>query len=121
MKIFMFKYYFAVFIVIVIYLLNIHIVPANKASAGEGGGDIIFSDTKKQRQVLFSHEGHQEAGNKCADCHPQIFQQEKGSSDEGNALTMKSMRGGKFCGACHNGKDAFKVMSSCKKCHFVAR
>jgi len=91
-----------------------------EVSAQEDGGDIVFKDTKKFNPVLFSHAKHKEAGNVCTDCHTNIFQQKAGSTDEGNALTMKSMMGGKFCGTCHNGKTAFKVMSACKKCHSVS-
>ena len=87
------------------------------ASGDKHGGDIIFSDTKSRAPVVFSHQKHMDTGSQCGDCHDQIFQKKKGSSDVDNALTMKSMQGGKFCGTCHNGKIAFKVRSKCGKCH----
>ncbi len=90
-------------------------------AAEEDGGNILFKDTKKLRHVLFSHQKHKKAENKCEDCHPKIFKKERGSSDKGNAITMKVLRKGQFCGQCHNGKKAFKVMSKCKKCHSVAK
>ncbi|HZV81335.1 MAG TPA: c(7)-type cytochrome triheme domain-containing protein, partial [Geobacteraceae bacterium] len=31
--------------------------------------------------------------------------------------TMGDMDKGKSCGACHNGKDAFKSSDDCVKCH----
>jgi len=33
-------------------------------------------------------------------------------------MTMKTMGEGKFCGACHNGEQAFSVESDCDQCHF---
>lgn len=87
-------------------------------AAGEKhGGDIIFPDTKSMAHVIFSHQKHLDSGNQCGDCHDQIFQKKKGSSDVDNALTMKSMKKGMFCSVCHDGKKAFKVMSKCGKCH----
>lgn len=85
--------------------------------ADDGGGDIVFKDTRRFAPVLFSHQKHLSAGNQCADCHDQIFQKKKGSTDVNNALTMKVMKKGKYCGSCHNGRKAFSVRKSCKKCH----
>lgn len=87
------------------------------ASGDKHGGDITFSDTESKAPVIFSHDKHMEIGNKCVDCHDAIFQKKKGSSDMDNAMTMKAMAGGKYCGACHNGEKAFKVRSKCKTCH----
>ena len=84
------------------------------------GGDIWFHDTKVLPPVLYSHEKHIEAGNKCEDCHDAIFKKKKGSSDVGNAMSMKVMKQGKFCGSCHDGVKAFKVGLMCKKCHIKA-
>lgn len=90
------------------------------ASGDKHGGDITFSDTKSRAPVIFSHDKHMEIGNQCGDCHDTIFQKKKGSSDADNAMTMKSMAAGKFCGACHDGEKAFKVRSKCKTCHVPA-
>ncbi|MFQ5449923.1 MAG: c(7)-type cytochrome triheme domain-containing protein [Nitrospinaceae bacterium] len=82
------------------------------------GGDIWFKDTKKFKHVLFSHEKHLKAGNKCENCHEKIFHKKKGSNDKENAITMKVIKKGKFCGTCHNGETAFNVTGPyCKKCH----
>lgn len=83
----------------------------------EGGGDIIFSGTKSLAPVLFSHQKHKDAGNRCNDCHPAIFKKEKGSTDAGNALTMKALKKGQYCGTCHDGSKAFSVNKTCTKCH----
>ena len=86
-------------------------------SGEKDGGDIIYKDTKKFAPVLFSHAKHKEAGNKCQDCHPGIFKKKAGSADVDNAMRMKTMKKGEFCGACHDGVAAFNVKGSCKTCH----
>lgn len=88
-----------------------------------GGGDILFSDTKGQKAVTFSHKTHvQDKGNKCTDCHAKVFKMKKGSADKDNALTMKSINEGKFCGVCHGaGQKAFSAKGSCNKCHNTAK
>ena len=85
--------------------------------AGDEGGDIVFKDTKSFAPVTFSHQKHKGAGGKCSDCHDQIFQKKKGSTDVDNALTMKVMKKGKYCGSCHDGGKAFSVKKNCKQCH----
>jgi c(7)-type cytochrome triheme protein len=60
----------------------------------------------------FSHEFHL-GMYKCADCHTKLFPYKAGVQHFG----MGAMEGGKSCGACHNGKDAFTVKESCEKCH----
>ncbi|MFQ5672545.1 MAG: cytochrome c3 family protein [Nitrospinales bacterium] len=82
--------------------------------AEQDGGVVIFKDTKKMRPVVFSHQKHLAAGNSCEACHEGIFKKKKGSTP---SITMMSMRKGKYCGTCHNGKKAFTVKHSCSKCH----
>lgn len=91
------------------------------ALAEEDGGIIIFSDTKAFPPVIFSHEKHSKAGAVCTDCHDQLFKKIKGSTDEGNALTMKVLKKGKFCGSCHDGEKAFTASRYCKKCHIKTK
>ena len=88
-----------------------------KATAEKDGGDIVFKDTKKMAPVLFSHKTHADKGNKCEDCHDKIFKKKIGSTDQDNAMTMNTLKEGKFCGVCHDGDKAFKVDKECKKCH----
>ena len=107
----------ACFLLVSVFLLPFHLVSAEE----QHGGDILFSDTKKFPPVLFSHKNHREIGNQCTDCHDTIFQKKKGSTDAGNAMTMKVMKKGKFCGTCHNGEKAFTVRRFCKKCHIKAK
>jgi len=71
-----------------------------------------------QGKVTFSHAKHLEKlNNKCAECHPKVFQMKKGGADK--PFTMADMKEGKNCGACHNGKVAFDAQSkdNCGKCH----
>ena len=91
--------------------------PTLATGAEKHGGDIWFKDTKNFAPVIFSHDKHGGAGNPCTDCHDTIFKKEKGSADAGNAMTMKTLKQGEYCGTCHDGQKAFSVKSSCKKCH----
>ncbi|NVN98705.1 MAG: cytochrome c3 family protein [Geobacteraceae bacterium] len=59
----------------------------------------------------FSHEFHL-GMFKCADCHTKVFPFKAGALK----AKMGDMDKGKSCGACHNGKDAFKT-EDCIKCH----
>ncbi len=47
----------------------------------------------------------------CKSCHPRRFEKSAG----GNAITMKEMANGKWCGECHS-KVAFPL-TDCKRCH----
>jgi len=48
----------------------------------------------------------------CANCHPAIFQMQKGA----DPITMEKIFAGEFCGRCH-GKVAFDVPTGCPRCH----
>ena len=85
--------------------------------ADSGPGKIIFEDTKSFASVPFNHDTHKSAGVGCGACHDALFKKKAGSTDAGNALTMKSLRKGKYCGSCHNGKQAFSASKNCKQCH----
>lgn len=82
-----------------------------------GPPDVTFSDTQSLPPVVFSHEVHLGKKLKCGNCHSKIFKMKAGSADEGNALTMDSLKNGQFCGACHDGETAFSSKGDCKKCH----
>ena len=74
-----------------------------------GPGKTILFDGKGAGKVVFDGKTH--TGTKCVDCH-KFFIMKKGA----NVITMKDMRAGKACGACHDGKKAFAV-KDCAKCH----
>jgi c(7)-type cytochrome triheme protein len=68
-------------------------------------------------KVIFDGKAHAATGAKCADCHvkPKLFEMKKGK----DKITMAAMNEGKFCGTCHDGKQAFSVKApaDCVKCH----
>jgi c(7)-type cytochrome triheme protein len=79
-------------------------------------GKTVEFDGKGAGKVVFDGKVHADKGNKCADCHQSgLFKMKKGA----DAITMKDMNEGKFCGSCHNGTKAFssKDAASCAKCH----
>jgi c(7)-type cytochrome triheme protein len=76
----------------------------------DNGGNILYESTKFLPPVLFSHGFHLEKGLVCDSCHPTLFKKKKGA----NAIDMKKIKSGQYCGKCHNGKIVFKT---CKRCH----
>jgi c(7)-type cytochrome triheme protein len=70
----------------------------------------ITYKVKETGKVAFSHAGHLRT-MQCNSCHSKIFK-----AAPNPRTTMAQMEKGKSCGACHNGKGAFKV-SECLKCH----
>lgn len=85
--------------------------------ADDEPGRIVYKDTKSFAPVPFNHDTHKKAGADCGDCHDALFKKKKGSTDVNNALTMKALRKGKYCGSCHDGKKAFSASKNCKQCH----
>lgn len=78
-----------------------------------GGGDLTLK-AKGAGDVVFSHQTHvEDVGIQCTQCHAGLFTNSAGHKK----TTMKQMREGKSCGACHNGKEAFSVKGDCAKCH----
>ena len=68
-------------------------------------------------KVIFDGKAHADKNLKCADCHtkPKLFEMKKGK----DKITMAAMNEGKFCAACHDGKNSFgvKAPADCVKCH----
>ena len=66
-------------------------------------------------KVVFDGKTHASKGLKCNACHTKIFKMKKGA----DKITMHEINEGEFCGACHNGKKAFKANAPkhCKTCH----
>jgi c(7)-type cytochrome triheme protein len=82
----------------------------NRCHKGFKPGVITFKN--EGGEVKFNHEFHL-GMYKCADCHTKLFPFKAGVQHIG----MGGMEGGKSCGSCHNGKDAFTVKENCEKCH----
>lgn len=79
-------------------------------------GKTVEFDGKGGGKVVFDGKIHADKGLKCADCHSSgLFKMKKGA----DAITMKDIKDGKFCGTCHNGTKAFdaKDEANCGKCH----
>jgi len=72
----------------------------------------ITYKVKETGKVAFSHTGHLRT-MQCDSCHNKIFK-----AGPNPRTTMAQMEKGKSCGACHNGKGAFKL-NECVKCHPV--
>ena len=68
-------------------------------------------------KVTLDGKTHADKGLKCPDCHtkPKLFEMKKGATK----ITMAEMNKGQNCGACHDGKKAFKSSdaANCSKCH----
>src|SRR5690242_16326293 len=79
-------------------------------------GNILLSRTSTQHGVLpvtFSHWLHRKYYT-CRVCHTELDFNMKVNTTE---ITERDNRNGKFCGACHNGKIAFRHNGNCDKCH----
>jgi len=72
-----------------------------------------ISTANGQEAVNFSHWLHR-ARFTCRVCHGELDFQMKTNATE---ITERANRSGKFCGACHNGKIAFRHNGNCEKCH----
>jgi c(7)-type cytochrome triheme protein len=102
-------------IVVFAVLLSFVLPPGAIAQVPAGGGNIRF-EPNNAATVVFNHERHIAANDrKCSRCHFGIFVMEKGS----HKMNMTMITKGHFCGACHNGKQAFDVADKahCARCH----
>jgi thiosulfate reductase cytochrome b subunit len=93
----------------VVFIGNVMATPSGKNVEYAGGalGKVIF-DGKK----------HADAGLRCMDCHPKLFQMKRESK-----ITMADHKTDKYCFACHsdgkktfNGRVAF-ASNNCAACH----
>lgn len=65
--------------------------------------------------VVFDGSAHKNAGLTCKDCHnPAVFPAMK---QGGVKITMNDLYAGKYCGRCHDGKQAFQILGNCARCH----
>lgn len=67
----------------------------------------------------FDHKFHtMEVELECDSCHDDLFEMESGTATANGDFTMAAFKEGKYCGACHNGDDAFDSSSQCESCHY---
>ena len=101
-----------------IYLLGLTVSHASYAAEPDNivYGDIIFEGKGATQEMLspyFPHWKHRVL-YRCSVCHEKIFTMERGA----NKMSMNLFKEGKFCGECHNGKEAFKIgFNTCNRCH----
>ncbi len=80
-----------------------------------GEGKVVEFTGSAKGVVVFDGQAHKSAGISCADCHnPAVFPHMKKG---GVKITMSDLYAGKYCGKCHDGKRAFKIMDNCVRCH----
>ena len=78
-------------------------------------GDIVFPRQAMQDlpNAVFPHWFHR-IRFRCFVCHPRIFPMEVTSE----GVTMDAIGEGKFCGACHNDRIAWRpTFDNCRRCH----
>ena len=79
-------------------------------------GNILINRTSTRnnmRPVSFSHWLHRKYFT-CRVCHSELDFNMKANTTE---ITERDNRNGKFCGACHDGRVAFRHSGNCDKCH----
>jgi len=76
--------------------------------------DVVIPVKGSMPNVLFSHMQHTQ-WLACANCHPDLFDEEAGS----NPMNMATFAQGERCGVCHN-KVAFPL-ADCRRCHNTAK
>jgi c(7)-type cytochrome triheme protein len=95
------------------------LIPAPHEVSGadpENGGGILYTEPVKS--VLFTHRSHTEGkGLLCDRCHSGLFEMEALKVQEKKDFNMDSLYRGKYCGTCHNGKQAFASNTQCARCH----
>jgi len=74
--------------------------------------DILLDPNGSLPPVRFSHRVHTQLLD-CTNCHPQLFQMQKGAS----GISKLRIQNGEQCGACHS-RVAFPL-TDCKRCHNV--
>lgn len=77
---------------------------------------IVF---EKPKAVIFDHTKHTiDIGLKCNECHNDLFKMKIGDAEsQPEQFTMEALYAGKFCGACHDGENAFASKTKCTRCH----
>lgn len=51
---------------------------------------------------------------RCSVCHEKMYKMKRGA----NKTNMLTMMEGKYCGSCHNGREAFNIeFANCTRCH----
>ena len=95
--------------------LMVTIMAEIPAFAVSSGATVEF-DRSPMGTVIFDGTVHENGGLHCVNCHnPEVFPTMK---KEMVKITMHELKAGKFCGRCHNGKNAFGI-GDCTHCHHM--
>ncbi len=79
-------------------------------------GNLLINRLTKEKgvkSVYFSHWQHRTLFT-CRVCHSELEFNMKVNTTE---ITESASRKGRYCGACHNGKTAFRHEKNCERCH----
>ncbi|HPD57126.1 MAG TPA: cytochrome c3 family protein [Smithellaceae bacterium] len=105
----------ALIIVLLAFFCVGNISVSGKGSFSDGGG-ILY--TQPVKSVIFRHQYHVDVKKiSCEKCHSGLFEMDALSAQEKKDFIMESFYRGRYCGACHNGKDAFAADTQCARCH----
>lgn len=90
----------------------------DKCSACHNPPDLIVFN-KPVKAVIFDHKIHvDEMGFNCSNCHSDIFKMHIGDAEtKPDEFVMEALYKGKYCGACHDGEQAFASNTRCTTCH----
>lgn len=89
--------------------------PAMATAKSHEYGNVVIDRAAKKNQgqpVVFRHWSHR-AKYSCRLCHVDL---EFSMQLNETGITEDDNKNGRYCGTCHNGKDAFAI-SECTKCH----
>jgi c(7)-type cytochrome triheme protein len=93
------------------------ISPVDSIGADAEGAPVLELDVElvpkevPDFKATFPHKAHTQV-LACSNCHPEIFQMERGA----DPISMEKIFGGEYCGRCH-GKVAFDLITGCPRCH----
>lgn len=104
--------------ILIILLASLFLANAGIAaveSFSDGGG--IFY-TEPLKTVIFRHQHHVDVKKiSCDKCHSGLFEMKALKAQGYKDFNMDSLYRGKYCGACHTGKEAFAADTQCARCH----
>ncbi len=103
-------------LIILLAVFCIANVGADTKSSFSDGGGILY--TQPVKSVIFRHQHHVDVKKiNCEKCHSGLFEMQALLVQEKKDFVMDSLYRGRYCGACHNGKDAFAAQNQCARCH----
>jgi c(7)-type cytochrome triheme protein len=103
----------------IVFLSLIFTVVVSENARAVGPGKTLEFKGSNLGTVLFDGTKHNNAGLSCPDCHnSDMFPKMKQGTVK---MTMNDLYAGKYCGKCHDGKNAFSIRGHCANCHRVSK